>query len=665
MKINSLTISNFKNYQGLSPVDLETDGVDNNLVLIGGKNGYGKTTFCEAIKLCLFGKKLFGTPLSKREYSDYLKDVMNEKAKKNGEDKAFVNMEISLEETFGNFNLTIQREWNYNESNFIDDNLIILRDGSEFEYIPEEYWQDYLESLFPPYLSKFFIFDGEKVEEFATDPKFQDEIKKSLKDAVGLKTHETLYSDLSNLQSKIKRRNIEEEEIRDKIEKRNKDHEIKEEKLTEIDNKINNVEEKIDDLSDRKIELEEELDRVAGKITKDMDIKNDELESLKDNKDNLNQTISDISGSFLPFVIPNNISESLVSQLQQENKIKEKKSSKKFLDRINGKFSESLKTKLEIKDDFTKSDIKEIEGSVKETFNEFLSEEEMEDIIIHDLTKSESYKIQSFINRARRNVNNGFAEKVDKLKEIEENIKELKKELKKTTESKNVRELIDEISKVEKEKGSLEEKKKRLIDEKEDIKNQIDNISSNIKKLENEIVCAEVDRRKVDMINNIQKVIKCVEDNVISSRIEKLEKYMDDMYHRLSNKDDMVESVRINNNSYSVELFDNNGNKIKKSSISTGEKEIFAISVLNGLLKISDYNFPVIIDAPLTSLDEEHTNNILSKFIPNIGDQVILLSTDREIDEEKYKIIKDKISREFVLNEKGPQKIQEGYFFDQ
>ncbi len=244
-------------------------------------------------------------------------------------------------------------------------------------------------------------------------------------------------------------------------------------------------------------------------------------------------------------------------------------------------------------------------------------------------------------------------------------LNEIKKELERTTQGDEVRELINQISEIESEKGSLKERKETLKDKKKEIEDEINEISSNVKTLENDIICAEVDRRKVEKIQDVQKVLKEVENEVITSRIDKLEDYISERYHKLSNKDDMVEKIVVDEDDFNVKLFDSDGNNLEKESISTGEKEIFAISVLEGLIKISDYNFPVIIDAPLTSLDEEHTDNILSQFIPNISDQVILLSTDREIDENKYQTIKDDINREFIIEKEGPNKIKEGYFFDQ
>ena len=44
MRIDKITLNNFRQYQGLSTIDLKTSA-ERNIILIGGKNGYGKTNF--------------------------------------------------------------------------------------------------------------------------------------------------------------------------------------------------------------------------------------------------------------------------------------------------------------------------------------------------------------------------------------------------------------------------------------------------------------------------------------------------------------------------------------------------------------------------------------------------------------------------------------------
>ena len=69
---------------------------------------------------------------------------------------------------------------------------------------------------------------------------------------------------------------------------------------------------------------------------------------------------------------------------------------------------------------------------------------------------------------------------------------------------------------------------------------------------------------------------------------------------------------------------------------------------------------------PYARIDANHRKEISEKFFPNISKQVIILSTDEEIDEEYYEILKPHIAREYLLvNDESQNRtsIEQHYFF--
>ncbi|MDW7669876.1 MAG: DNA sulfur modification protein DndD, partial [Bacillota bacterium] len=73
------------------------------------------------------------------------------------------------------------------------------------------------------------------------------------------------------------------------------------------------------------------------------------------------------------------------------------------------------------------------------------------------------------------------------------------------------------------------------------------------------------------------------------------------------------------------------------------------------------------MDTPFARIDQTHRENIANNFLKTISRQVIMLSTDSEIDSNLYKVINNLISKEYLLdydenNEKT--NVKDNYFFE-
>ena len=71
--------------------------------------------------------------------------------------------------------------------------------------------------------------------------------------------------------------------------------------------------------------------------------------------------------------------------------------------------------------------------------------------------------------------------------------------------------------------------------------------------------------------------------------------------------------------------------------------------MLMALARTSGYSLPFIIDTPLARLDNSHRSNIISDFLPYASHQVIMFSTDTEINKEYFKKLLPKIARSYRL----------------
>jgi DNA sulfur modification protein DndD len=129
----------------------------------------------------------------------------------------------------------------------------------------------------------------------------------------------------------------------------------------------------------------------------------------------------------------------------------------------------------------------------------------------------------------------------------------------------------------------------------------------------------------------------------------------------------LIKDIIIDDKTYEVRITDRNGHEIKKSGLSAGEKEVFAVSLLWGLAQTSQLKLPIIIDTPLSRLDSTHRDNIVINYFPNAGEQVVILSTDTEIDKDYYRALKARLSGAGSFEFDQRQELttfREGYFWE-
>ena len=74
-----------------------------------------------------------------------------------------------------------------------------------------------------------------------------------------------------------------------------------------------------------------------------------------------------------------------------------------------------------------------------------------------------------------------------------------------------------------------------------------------------------------------------------------------------------------------------------------------------------------MIDTPLARLDEGHRTNIVEKFFPIASHQVMIFSTDKEIEKNDYRKLKPHMARSYAmeyLEDEGTTKKHDGYFWN-
>jgi DNA sulfur modification protein DndD len=174
-------------------------------------------------------------------------------------------------------------------------------------------------------------------------------------------------------------------------------------------------------------------------------------------------------------------------------------------------------------------------------------------------------------------------------------------------------------------------------------------------------------KRKISYAQKTKATLEKYRRKIIASKIGKVESLILKSLQRLLQKEKLVKKISISGADFSISLFDDKGEKIKISRMSAGERQLLAVSILWGLAQASNRNIPNIIDTPLGRLDGSHRDNIVRNYFTKASDQVIILSTDEEIDEKLHAVLGKSVSRQYELvysDESQSTHIREGYLFN-
>lgn len=642
MKLNKFELNNFGIYYENIEIDLSTK--DNNIILIGGENGAGKTTLLNAIKICLYGSISMGYKTNTDQYLNEIKNYYNYSADDENKRNMYLKMELTLNYKGDKIPLLIERSWAPN-NNFKESFSVL--NLSNHEYIEENTFKDYFHNVFPPSLFDFFIFDGELINDMFYTKKFNNIFKNAVKTVLNLNLPETIINDLEKVQQKRSNENINSVEKAYnelKFEAKNLEKEIqnKKENLTAIKEKIKFKESKKNDLE---IRFSEEGGIYASERNK---LKN-KISNLENKKTKIKDEVNNLTETFLPFFMNEDLLIKIKKQLEKESGFK-------TFNEFNKKISD--KKLIEIKNKLLKNNVNEntnvdkyveiIVDEIKSTFKPKNINDDFKSI--HYLSYPEEERLLNEINKIINFNKDLILAKVDSLNEIQNKIYSHKQKLKVNEENSDLKSLLKNIEECNIEIGRLKEKRDSIIDqiEKLEVKfekineeknNKYDELKGLKKEINIPVICEKVD-----------SVLEQFIDIKLNNKLDKLENKFLEIINKLFSIENYITEIEINRKNYEINLYGTNQNKLL--NLSSGEQELVILALLWSLSEMSKRVYPLVFDTLLGRIDQKHRDNIIKFLLAKSKKQIIILSTDSEINEYHYDKIAPFIERDYLIFKK-------------
>ncbi|MCM0739020.1 AAA family ATPase [Clostridioides difficile] len=718
MKINKLVLKNFRSYEEETSFNLNTTS-DKNIILIGGKNGAGKSTIFEAIKLCIYGPIAYKYQGFNSSYISRVKSNINNNSLRNSKVDTLVSVDIEISEGTEKSTYTLIRKWTFKDKK-LNETFSVYKNFSITPLNADElnYFENYITSIISPKIFDFFFFDGEHLYDFFIGKNSNIHLKESLLSLCNFDTFDILKKMLISTNRSNKNVSDEINVIKDdylnlEVEINNLNSQEK-----NLSYELEEISSEIEKLQQEQLKIKKEFRKKGGILAEEREILNSRIAELEGNRFIINQNIKDFCNDILPFLIIKKQILNLEKQLKVEN---DSILYSHLKDKLNIEYIKSL-----LSDKIMSSSLDEIALTVSEALIEDIKPDSYEENFesIHNLSNDESSKLLSLINTILNFDNNSIVNSFEEHRSISNELADIRHKLNTSFKDETLNTYINDISSLSNKIDSLLKSKNLLVTSLDKLRleiaetstkrdkskakyiyllqhNNIVDISSNLILMLDEIITTLTETKIKLVQDNFMYIFKRViqKDNFISSididanfnislyinkiynslelenlveniGSEEMEKklgklFFEDLFNLYSvkDKDDLFNAIKDNTQS----TFLNLRTKVDIDEFSSGEKQIYILCLYWALLKSSEIEIPFIIDTPYARIDDTHRNNITSEYFSTISDQVIILSTNTEIDEKSYKIIKHKLSNEYLIeyDNKNKKTIQnKGYFFE-
>lgn len=666
MWISRIELTNFKSYQH---ADFEfpepTDG--KNIALIGGMNGYGKTSILEALYLALYGKDaiihLARAGLKTDDikgYPTFLERAFNGEAKRDGQDSMSVRIVINKTKTRA---IDIHRRWYFKSSTggWSRDEEAVVReiirgvpgipkmDGKNSFQLSEMLDDQFV----PAHIAPFFFFDGEEVKKLADQSRIE-QVKQGLEGLLGVVLLRQLAERLRDFEASKRATvsNVDESNIAKMLDE-----------LTIVEDQLSHLRkdsiQRNDKLKQLKAERESHIERITasggggGDIATVKDLVQ-EREELRNAQREVRKRLERILADKLPFhLMPLSLLQEFKSQIDQEMALAAWQTECKALQPKRDKFQEAFLRNQEPDFDpkLRPQQLKVIKTRIESAWASLFHPppsncaEKITHGYLHEGLREKALIFLNSITVGQQEVHDLLSEQRNLSDQIDELGRKISR-IEGIDRDGTLSNLKQELSRISQELEQIEDEIRRDDREIVGLEVTYNNTRSRYEQEKKRLEDTSPVRSLVGKSERVRTIINEVIPLLFPLKVQALATSMTKVYKRLAHKD-QVSKIVIDDNG-TTQILGKTGKEIIFDR-SAGENQIFATALIAGLAEVSKVKSPMVVDTPLGRLDSRHRENILSFWTSNSSRQVILLSQDKEIDSNFFKRLKANISVSYLL----------------
>lgn len=685
MRIKTITLYNYRLYLGTNTISFnEVEG--KNIFLISGQNGFGKTTFLHSLLWCLYGRLMTDVDESVRKdiankggYNSFLKSNLNSIAKANlsmypaelltrikrkgytTENEKVKNDSVcSITIEFADIfipsipckSLKITRSY---DSILDKESTEIFIDGA-----PNELSKDIGSEVFindfilNKDIARFFFFDSERIVALADTNTIEEKRKlnSAYNEVLGVKKYEDLKKNLENLRLRFRRKS-------DDIENREKLISLIEH-LEDLKEKLGNLEVELTELEEQNTiatakneELQIQLLREGNNMTMEELKRLESIVKATREKDLEYKNQLKAYLEYAPFAICGGLLKAAKDQVEQDFQVGQSKVNAQNQNALLLNISNDLSSAIDNLTDANlwAAQLKQQIGSIlgKYVQTEVCGKQLLN---ISDADYKEFMSVYVNVTSTYKSEFARLAEDYKKNKQILERSARKISSMQTNENDSLIKSIRVQKNAVEKEIAEINEKIRKNVEDKAVTSKDIATAQKKIAALSKIVSLDDSDLKKDELAGSLIAELETFLTNLKKEKKASLEYRIKNCLNSLMHKENFIGSVKVSieDEAMDITLFSSTGEVIRKDSLSKGEQQLYATSLLKALVDESGIDFPVFIDSPLQKFDKSHSNKIITEFYPSISKQVVLFPLlHKELTEPELEIMKPMVNSTYLI----------------
>ncbi|MCD7801897.1 MAG: AAA family ATPase [Clostridiales bacterium] len=650
LKFTSMTIINFGPYEGEQTIDF---GDGEGVTLIWGDNGRGKTTLLNLFRYALFGRFQY-----RHDTVEDILKLVNKEGLKAGK----YDFKVILRMIHDGKSYELTRQYSVRQGvtkptksdDYVQD-VFLKVDG---HFVPNK--EHELAMIMPEDVSRFFLFDGELLQEYEELVKDEtsagDKIKKSIESILGVPILTNSATDTDFVlgeyrkeQTKAAQANKQTEKYAAQIESETAKKEEQEKELA----RLQAEEEEIQNLR-AKLEDEGKQHEHLRTLIQNMEHQESDIATMEATRDALLQQIVVATKDVWRYVIGQQTSEILRQVKAELSSLQTKHDAHESATRLMNYMQHIVETHhCECCDqDVDETHVTALKKRLDEDPGEFagLSSEEVERMKTLQIRQASLESMQSATDtQALKIYEDQLADLLVRIDDAKGHLKDLRDDISRYGD-------VSDLAASAKENAQNLAKCYSKID---NLKDGIQATKEKIKEADIALASLEEKVRKAgtsdeDLNLAIKKVKICASlhelfNDGIAAYRDKLKAEVEhdatELFCSISSDSDYT-ALRINDN-YGLSIEHRSGEIVPFRS--AGFEHIVALSLIGALHKNAPLSGPIIMDSPFGRLDPTHKKNI-TKALPLMSDQIILLAYTDEIDGQTARqVLGSNLKKEYRL----------------